>query len=69
MKGLDFAAGNPSNGDASISITPVSAAHGGLYQCKVKKAPGVDTRKISLVVMGKTSSSTYLCVFINTIWI
>ncbi|XP_063067316.1 V-set and immunoglobulin domain-containing protein 8a [Engraulis encrasicolus] len=55
MKGLDFAAGNPSNGDASLSISSVSGGHSGVYQCKVKKSPGVDTRKLSLVVMERPS--------------
>ncbi|XP_062410897.1 V-set and immunoglobulin domain-containing protein 8a [Sardina pilchardus] len=54
--GLDFAAGNPANGDASLSISSVSAGNSGVYQCKVKKAPGVDTRKISLVVMERPSA-------------
>ncbi|KAG5272005.1 hypothetical protein AALO_G00160590 [Alosa alosa] len=56
MTGLDFAAGNPANGDASLSISAVSAANSGIYQCKVKKAPGADMRKISLVVMERPSA-------------
>ncbi|CAB1318476.1 unnamed protein product [Coregonus sp. 'balchen'] len=54
-KGLDFAAGDPSLGDASLSITSLSPAHSATYQCKVKKSPGVDMRKVSLVVMVRPS--------------
>uniref|UniRef100_UPI0037E8D659 coxsackievirus and adenovirus receptor homolog n=1 Tax=Semicossyphus pulcher TaxID=241346 RepID=UPI0037E8D659 len=54
-KGLSFAAHDPSQGDASLSISLLSAAHSATYQCKVKKSPGVDMRKVSLVVMAKPS--------------
>uniref|UniRef100_A0A667ZRL0 Ig-like domain-containing protein n=2 Tax=Myripristis murdjan TaxID=586833 RepID=A0A667ZRL0_9TELE len=54
-KGLDFAAGDPSMGDASLSIAVLSHAHSATYQCKVKKSPGVDMRKVSLAVMAKPS--------------
>ncbi|XP_029024733.1 coxsackievirus and adenovirus receptor homolog isoform X3 [Betta splendens] len=54
-KGLSFAAQDPSMGDASLSIARLSSAHAATYQCKVKKSPGVDTRKVSLVVMVKPS--------------
>ncbi|KAF0031146.1 hypothetical protein F2P81_015701 [Scophthalmus maximus] len=50
-KGLRFAAADPSRGDASLTIAALSPAHGATYQCKVKKNPGVDARKLSLVVM------------------
>lgn len=52
-KGLDFAAPDPSAGDASLSISPLTPAHTATYQCKVKKSPGVDARRVTLVVMGK----------------
>ncbi|KAF3848837.1 hypothetical protein F7725_015334 [Dissostichus mawsoni] len=54
-KGFKFAAPDPSMGDASMSISPLSPAHSATYQCKVKKSPGVDARKVSLVVMAKPS--------------
>ncbi|KAM8872769.1 coxsackievirus and adenovirus receptor homolog [Synchiropus picturatus] len=54
-KEFSFLAADPSHGDASLSITRLSFAHSGTYQCKVKKSPGVDMRKISLVVMAKPS--------------
>ncbi|KAG7216658.1 hypothetical protein INR49_023370 [Caranx melampygus] len=54
-KGLSFAAPDPSMGDASLSIGLLSPAHSATYQCKVKKSPGVDSRKVSLVVMVKPS--------------
>ncbi|XP_061119550.1 V-set and immunoglobulin domain-containing protein 8a isoform X1 [Conger conger] len=57
-KGLDFRAGDPSHGDASISISALEVSHTGTYQCKVKKAPGVDMRKVTLVVMVPPSVPT-----------
>ncbi|XP_049909129.1 V-set and immunoglobulin domain-containing protein 8a [Epinephelus moara] len=54
-KELSFAAPDPSMGDASISISVLSPAHSATYQCKVKKSPGVDMRKVSLVVLAKPS--------------
>uniref|UniRef100_A0A3Q1GIT0 Coxsackievirus and adenovirus receptor homolog n=1 Tax=Acanthochromis polyacanthus TaxID=80966 RepID=A0A3Q1GIT0_9TELE len=54
-KGLSFATGDPSAGDASLSIAVLSPAHTATYQCKVKKSPGVDMLKMSLVVMVKPS--------------
>lgn len=46
-------AGNPTQGDASIAVSALRASDTGTYQCKVKKAPGVDTRKVTLVVLGE----------------
>ncbi|KAK7896640.1 hypothetical protein WMY93_021965 [Mugilogobius chulae] len=54
--GTSFSSPDPSTGDASLSIAAVSPAHSATYQCKVKKSPGVDTRKVSLVVMVKPSA-------------
>ncbi|XP_072309928.1 V-set and immunoglobulin domain-containing protein 8a [Eucyclogobius newberryi] len=54
-KDMSFSSPDPSTGDASLSIAAVTPAHTGTYQCKVKKSPGVDTRKVSLVVMVKPS--------------
>lgn len=45
--------GNPTQGDASISISGARVSDTATYQCKVKKAPGVDMRKVTLVVMGE----------------
>ncbi|KAM6954447.1 V-set and immunoglobulin domain-containing protein 8b [Aplochiton taeniatus] len=47
---LNFVA-DPKMGDASISITGIKASDTATYQCKVKKSPGVDMRKVTLVVM------------------
>ncbi|XP_020345491.1 coxsackievirus and adenovirus receptor homolog [Oncorhynchus kisutch] len=49
-KRMDFT-GDPALGDASVSISAVKASDTATYQCKVKKAPGVDMRKVTLVVM------------------
>ncbi|XP_061673394.1 V-set and immunoglobulin domain-containing protein 8b isoform X3 [Syngnathoides biaculeatus] len=43
--------GDPKQGDASISLSDLRISDTATYQCKVKKAPGVDTRKVTLVVM------------------
>lgn len=51
-KRLKFTA-DPSQGDASISVSDAKASDTATYQCKVKKAPGVDMRKVTLVVMGE----------------
>lgn len=45
--------GSPTQGDASIAISDVRVSDTATYQCKVKKAPGVDMRKVTLVVMGE----------------
>lgn len=45
--------GNPPQGDASISVTDLRGSDTATYQCKVKKAPGVDMRKVTLVVLGE----------------
>lgn len=45
--------GNPKLGDASIAISDVRVSDTATYQCKVKKAPGVDVRKVTLVVLGE----------------
>ncbi|XP_060764317.1 V-set and immunoglobulin domain-containing protein 8a isoform X2 [Neoarius graeffei] len=55
MKGMDFAVSDPTRGDASLSIAKLTAAHTGTYQCKVKKAPGLDTHKITLLILERPS--------------
>ncbi|XP_034025717.1 V-set and immunoglobulin domain-containing protein 8b [Thalassophryne amazonica] len=46
---------DPKMGDASISVSDLTSQDTATYQCKVKKAPGVDTRKVTLVVMVRPS--------------
>ncbi|XP_013876812.1 V-set and immunoglobulin domain-containing protein 8b isoform X2 [Austrofundulus limnaeus] len=41
---------DPNQGDASVAISSVRLSDTGTYQCKVKKSPGVDMRKVTLVV-------------------
>ncbi|XP_024909722.1 coxsackievirus and adenovirus receptor homolog, partial [Cynoglossus semilaevis] len=43
--------GDPKLGDASVSLSDVRLTDTATYQCKVKKSPGVDSRKVTLVVM------------------
>lgn len=53
-KGLRFTATDPSAGDASLSMVLLTPAQSATYQCKVKKAPGVDMLKVSLVILGES---------------
>ncbi|CAH2327126.1 coxsackievirus and adenovirus receptor homolog [Pelobates cultripes] len=50
MKRVAFTAGNPNNGDASITISYLEAKDSGTYGCKVKKYPGLASRKVTLIV-------------------
>lgn len=45
--------GDPKKGDASIFFSAVRDSDKGTYMCKVKMAPGVDARKVSLEVLGE----------------
>ncbi|KAK1892760.1 Coxsackievirus and adenovirus receptor like [Dissostichus eleginoides] len=42
---------DPKQGDASVSLSNLVLKDTATYQCKVKKAPGVDMRKVTLNVM------------------
>lgn len=42
---------DPSRGDATVNMTNLKAPDTATYQCKVKKTPGIDTRKVTLVVL------------------
>ncbi|KAK0152503.1 Coxsackievirus and adenovirus receptor [Merluccius polli] len=56
MKGrVQFNMADPKNGDASINLTGLRLSDTGTYRCKVKKAPGIRSRKILLTVMVKPS--------------
>ncbi|CAG02521.1 unnamed protein product [Tetraodon nigroviridis] len=43
--------GSPNQGDASIAVSDLRPSDTATYHCKVKKAPGVDMRKVTLVVL------------------
>ncbi|NXL84893.1 CXAR protein, partial [Alectura lathami] len=43
---LQFTSSDPRSGDGSLDILNLKAADTGTYQCKVKKAPGVQSQKI-----------------------
>ncbi|XP_042586331.1 coxsackievirus and adenovirus receptor homolog [Cyprinus carpio] len=45
--------GDPSRGDATVSISSVKVSDTATYQCKVKKTPGIDSRKVTIVVLGE----------------
>lgn len=56
MKGrVHFNSADPKNGDASINLTGLRSSDTGTYQCKVKKAPGIRSKKMLLIVMVKPS--------------
>lgn len=56
MKGrVHFHLADPKNGDASINLTGLKSSDSGTYQCKVKKAPGIRSRKMLLIVMVRPS--------------
>ncbi|NWR95543.1 CXAR protein, partial [Furnarius figulus] len=50
---LQFTNPDPKSGDGSLDIQNLKAADTGMYMCKVKKAPGVQSIKIQLTVLGK----------------
>lgn len=45
--------GDPSRGDATVSFSNLKVSDTATYQCKVKKTPGIDSRKVTLVVQGE----------------
>lgn len=54
LKGrVHFNSLDPKNGDASITLMGLIASDTGTYQCKVKKVPGIGSKKVLLTVMGK----------------
>ncbi|KAL4608757.1 coxsackievirus and adenovirus receptor [Arapaima gigas] len=56
MKGrVHFNSADPKDGDASISMINLQSSDTGTYECKVKKAPGIRSRKMLLTVMVKPS--------------
>ncbi|XP_069460792.1 V-set and immunoglobulin domain-containing protein 8 [Ambystoma mexicanum] len=50
MQRLRFTAVNPGQADASITITYLEVKDSGTYYCKVKKNPGVASRKVTINV-------------------
>ncbi|XP_058713839.1 coxsackievirus and adenovirus receptor isoform X1 [Poecile atricapillus] len=50
---MQFTSLDPKSGDGSLDILNLKAADTGTYQCKVKKAPGVQSKKIQLTVLVK----------------
>nr|XP_020468043.1 coxsackievirus and adenovirus receptor isoform X1 [Monopterus albus] len=56
LKGrVHFNSADPKNGDASINVIGLKPSDSGPYNCKVKKAPGIGSRKMTLTVMVKPS--------------
>ncbi|MCJ8735120.1 hypothetical protein PDJAM_G00243190 [Pangasius djambal] len=47
--------GDPSKGDATITISSLRVTDTSTYECKVKKPPGIDSRKITLVILVQPS--------------
>ncbi|KFQ29009.1 Coxsackievirus and adenovirus receptor, partial [Merops nubicus] len=48
---MQFTNPDPKSGDASLDILNLKSEDTGTYQCKVKKAPGVQSKKIQLIVL------------------
>lgn len=57
---MQFSNPDPKSGDASLEILNLKSTDTGTYQCKVKKAPGVQSQKIQLTVLGKIYFSSSL---------
>ncbi|KAJ8403822.1 hypothetical protein AAFF_G00346900 [Aldrovandia affinis] len=58
MKGrMHFSSADPKEGDASVNLTRVETTDTGTYQCKVKKAPGIGSRKMFLSVMATVTAA------------
>ncbi|KAM4797225.1 coxsackievirus and adenovirus receptor isoform 2-T2 [Rhinophrynus dorsalis] len=54
---VHFVSADPKNGDASIEIVNLKTTDTGTYQCKVKKLPGMQSRKITLSVFDKPAKT------------
>ncbi|XP_074853599.1 coxsackievirus and adenovirus receptor isoform X2 [Carettochelys insculpta] len=50
---VQFTDPDPKSGDGSIDILNLKSTDTGTYQCRVKKAPGIQTQKIQLSVLVK----------------
>ncbi|XP_043934257.1 coxsackievirus and adenovirus receptor homolog [Protopterus annectens] len=48
----------PSGGDASVVLSNIQESDTGIYQCKVKKTPGIDSRKITLAIFARPTKPT-----------
>ncbi|XP_044857384.1 coxsackievirus and adenovirus receptor homolog [Mauremys mutica] len=58
---VQFTNPDPRSGDGSIDILNLKSADTGTYQCRVKKAPGVESQKIQLTVLVKpTMTKCYI---------
>ncbi|NWU82171.1 CXAR protein, partial [Onychorhynchus coronatus] len=54
---VHFANLNPRSGDGSLDIVNLKAADTGIYQCKVEKVLGVQSKKIQLTVLVKPAGT------------
>ncbi|XP_051667835.1 coxsackievirus and adenovirus receptor-like [Manacus candei] len=57
MGRVQFTNPYPRSGDGSLDIMNLKAADTGTYQCKVKKVPGVQSKKIQLTVLVKPAGT------------
>ncbi|XP_018104330.1 coxsackievirus and adenovirus receptor homolog isoform X2 [Xenopus laevis] len=54
---VQFVSLDPKSGDATIEIINLKQSDSGQYQCKVKKVPGLGSRRISLSVLVKPAKT------------
>lgn len=59
---VQFAKQNPASGNASIDILNLKPEDAGLYQCKVKKLPSIQTHRVQLTVLGKVFMVSLFCI-------
>lgn len=58
LKGrVDFVSSTPEDGDASINLSNLKESDSGTYQCKVKKLPGFQNKKVTLNVYVKPAKT------------
>uniref|UniRef100_A0A4W3GHP2 CXADR Ig-like cell adhesion molecule n=1 Tax=Callorhinchus milii TaxID=7868 RepID=A0A4W3GHP2_CALMI len=56
MRGrVHFSSTDPKTGDGSLNFTNLKPSDNALYHCKIKKAPGLGSKKIKLDVLAKPS--------------
>ncbi|XP_032820617.2 coxsackievirus and adenovirus receptor homolog [Petromyzon marinus] len=58
LRGRVSFAGNVAQGNATVLIASLQAGDSATYECKVKKAPGIDRQRIQLSVLARPTAPT-----------